>query len=58
MDTEFVLFLSEMSGIESRAVMLFAEIAGFALCLFMLICLMRPDVKKAFQSGKQEAVAT
>ena len=58
MSTDFVLFLTEMSGIESRAVMLLAETVAFAMVLFMLICLMRPDVKKAFQSGKQEVVAT
>ena len=61
--TDFVLFVSEMSGVDSLVVMLFAEIFGFALFLFMLICLMRPDVKNAFQtreqqSGEQATLAT
>lgn len=50
--TEFVQFVSELTGIQSTSVMLFAEVVGFAMFLFIFICLTRPDVKKAFQSGK------
>ncbi len=56
--TDFVSFASEMSGVDSVAVMLFAEVLGFAAMLFILICLLRADAKRAFDCGEPEIAAT
>lgn len=49
------LNLFGVSGIVSPAMVLSMEVFGFALFLFMLICLTRPDAKRAFQSGGQQS---
>ncbi len=56
--TDFVSFASEMSGVDSVAVMLFAEVLGFAAMLFIFICLLRADAKRAFDCGEPEIAAT
>jgi hypothetical protein len=48
--SDFMLFVFEISGIDSRAILVSMEVFGFALFLLMLICLTRPDAKRAFQS--------
>ena len=61
--TAFMRYVFEISGIDSRAIMLSMESFGFAMFLFILICLTRPDAKKAFesvgqQSGEQATLAS
>ena len=53
--SNFMRFVFEISGIESRAILVSMELFGFALFLFMLICLTRPDAKRAFQSTEQQS---
>ena len=55
--SEFVLLMSRLSGVDSRATGLLAISVGFAMFLFMFITLMRPDVKRAFEAGRQETLA-
>ncbi len=60
---EAFLNLFGASGIVSPAMVLSMEVFGFVLFLFMLICLTRPDAKRAFQStvhqsGEQATLAS
>ena len=60
---EAFLNLFGVSGIVSPAMVLSMEVFGFALFLFILICLTRPDAKRAFQStvltsGEQATLAS
>ena len=48
---------SNLCGIDSWVVKL-VPVLGFAMFLVMFIILMRPEVKRAFESGKQEQLAT
>ncbi len=55
LSTVFMRYVFEMSGIDSPAIVLSMEVFGFAMFLFMLICLTRPDAKRAFQSTEQQS---
>ncbi len=52
--SDFVLFVSEVSGIDSWVASELAIALGFALFLWIFVTLQRPDVKSAFESGGQE----
>lgn len=60
---EAFLNLFGVNGIVSPAMLLSMEVFGFALFLFVLTCLTRPNARRAFQSteqqlGEQPTVAT
>jgi|TARA_Y100000310_G_scaffold279711_3_gene299003 hypothetical protein len=52
--SNFVLFVSEVSGIDSWVALALGIALGFALFLYIFVTLLRPDVKSAFESGRQE----
>ena len=56
--SDFVLFVSEMSGIDSWVASELGIALGFALFLYIFVTLRRPDVKSAFESGGQENFAS
>ncbi len=50
--------VSNLSVVDSRGVGVLAIALEFAMFLWMFITLMRSDVKRAFESGEQETLAT
>ena len=52
--SDFVLLVSRLSGIESWIGLELVVALSFAMCLWIFRTLMRPDVKRAFESGEQE----
>jgi hypothetical protein len=63
LSSDFFLSVSKMTGIDSWVGIQFVLAFSFLAFLWIFITLMRPDVKRAFesgepQSGKQETLAT
>jgi len=56
--SDFVLFMTGLSGINSRVIIELILALGFVMFLWIYITLSRPDVKKAFESEKLESLAT